>query len=181
MLKKIKRKKIEEQMLVFINLMENFSRTDDDIITIMDRANQYMKEPLRGIVNDFVMDVRLYANMEKSFTELFKELEGTKLRDVMRNIEICSVHDSDYSVVLQDAKVSVKEYLSSKTIQNAMKNSARVDMAALLLAQILIIRILNSFLSRTVFKILLSSYIGIGIIVYCVVMVFVAVYILFWR
>lgn len=173
--------KVEEQMLPFINLMENFSKSGDDIITIMDRANQYMKEPLREIINDFVMDVRLYADMEKSFDVLLKKLEGTKLRDVIKNIQICSMHDSDYSEVLQDARASIKEYLKSKAIRNAIKNSARVDVTALLVAGILIVQILNSFLSDTVIHMLFSSYIGIGIILYCVIVVLVAVYVLFGR
>lgn len=161
--------------------MENFSKSDDDIVNILDRANQYMTDPLKTVINDFVMDVRLYADMKKSFEKLCRKLDKTKLSDVFRSIQICSEHDSNYTEVIEDAKSSVKQYMSSKTIQKAIINSARADMAALVIAGIMIIKILNSFLSEDVAVILFSSYIGIGIMVYCVIILCLAVYFLFWR
>ena len=50
-------------MLPFLNLVENFSKSEDDIVNILDRANEYMTNPLKDIINDFVMDARLYADL----------------------------------------------------------------------------------------------------------------------
>lgn len=173
--------RVEEQMLPFLNLLENFSKSGDDIVNILDRANQYMTDPLKGVINDFVMDARLYADLEQSFQKLIKKLEKTKLADVFQSLWICSEHDANYAGVIKDAKISVKEYLKSKSVQKAVKNSARVDVAALFVAGIMIVRILDSFLSQTVFTILVSGYIGIGIMVYCILCLVLAAYFLFWR
>ncbi|MDD6572336.1 MAG: hypothetical protein PUF12_08155 [Thermoflexaceae bacterium] len=181
MLRKFYVDRLEEQMLPFLNLVENFSKSEDDIVNILDRANEYMTNPLKDIINDFVMDARLYADLEQSFLKVIKRLEKTKLADVFRSLWICSEHDANYAGVIQDAKISVKEYLKFKSIRNAVKNSARVDVAALLMAGILIVRILNSFLSETVLSILISGYIGIGIMVYCGACLLFAGYYLFWR
>ncbi len=168
-------------MMSFLNLVENFSKSEEDIVNIMDRANQYITAPLQDVINDFVMEARLYGNLTESFDKLCKRLEGTKLSDVFWSLKICSEHDANYTEVLYDAKISVKEYLKSKTIQKAIRNSARIDMAALVAAEWLIIRIMDSFLTQKVGTILFSSYIGIGIVAYCVVIFILAVYVLFWR
>lgn len=181
MLKNIQCNQIEKQMLSFMNLIENFSMADDDIINICDRADQYLKEPLRGIIHEFVMEARLYGDLEGSFDKLMKKLDGTKLKEVFQSIKICSRHSNNYGEVIKDARSSVKTYLKSKSIQRAVINSARVDFAALIIAGGIIIKILNEFLTQNVFTILFSGYIGVAIIVYCVVILLWGVYYLFWR
>lgn len=173
--------KIDDGSITFMNLIENFSQNEDDLINIIDRANQYMLEPLHSILNAFVMDARLSAKTDKAVESLCKKLHGTKLEDVFWNLYICSKHDANYYEVIRDSKMTVKEYMKSKLIRRAIINSARVDVVALMIAAIFVIRILNSFLSQSVSAILLSNWIGIGIIVYCVLVVLGAFYYLFWR
>ncbi len=181
MLKKYYCNQIEKQMLSFMNLMENFSMSDDDIVNICDRTDPYLKEPLKGIIHEFVMEARLYGDMEDSFDKLMKRLRGTKLKEVFQNIKICSVHNTNYKEVIKDARSSVKQYLRSKSIQKAVIKSARVDLAALVAAGAIIIKILNEFLTQDVFTILRSGYIGVAIMVYCVAVLLWGVYYLFWR
>lgn len=181
MLKNIQCNQIERQMLSFMNLIENFSMSDEDIVNICDRADRYLKEPLRRIIHEFVMDARLYGDLETSFDKLLIELEGTKLKEVFQNLKICSRHSTNYEEVIKDARSSVKKYLKSKSIQKAVINSARVDLAALVIAAGMIIKILNEFLTQNVFTILCSGYIGAAIMAYCLVILLWAVYYLFWR
>lgn len=179
-LNKLTCNQIERQMLSFMNLIENFSMSDEDIINICDRANQYMKEPLRNIINDFVMDARLYGDLDGAFDKVIAGLKGTKLKDVFQNLKICSHHNTDYGEVIADARSSVKEYLKSKSIQKAVVNSARVDFAALVMAGGIIIKILNEFLSHNVFEVLSDGLIGVFIMIYCAVILLWGVYYLFW-
>ena len=180
MLNRFFNNQIEGQMLSFMNLIVNFSASDDDIINICDRANQYMKEPLRQIINDFVMDARLYGDLDAAFDKVVVRLKGTKLRDVFQNLKICSHHTTDYGEVIADARSSVKEYLKSKSVQRAVLNSARVDFAALVIAGGIILVILNEFLSRNVFVILCTSFIGAAIMIYCAMILLWGIYYLFW-
>lgn len=173
--------RLDEQIISFLNLVENFSKSDDDLVNILDRTSQYINEPLKSIINDFVMDARLYGKMDESFERLYKDIAGTRLVEVFKSLQICGKHDSNYADVVCDAKISIKEYLKSKSIQKAIINSARIDLCALLAGGVIVCNILNGFLTRSVMSILLSSYIGIGIIIYCVIVIGIAVYYLFWR
>lgn len=179
-LKRLFCNQVENQMLSFMNLIENFSAADDDIVNICDRANQFMEEPLRGIINDFVMEARLYGELDAAFDKTAARLKGTKLREVFQNLKICSRHTTDYGEVISDARGSIKEYLKSKSVRKAVRNSARVDFAALVIAGGFIVRILNEFLSQDVFSILLASFIGIAIVLYCAVILLWGIYYLFW-
>lgn len=175
------KERIDDMTINFMNLIENFSQNEDDLINIIDRANQYVQEPLHGILYGFVMDARLSADLEQAIQTLCQKLHGTKLEEVFWMLYICSMHDANYCEVIKDSKVTVKEYMKSKVIRKAIVNSARVDVIALLFAALFVIKILNDFLSSSVFSILLSGYIGIAIIGYCVLVVLGTVYYLFWR
>lgn len=175
-LKKYRINKIEKQMLSFITLVECFGRTDDDLISVLDRANQYMGEPLKTIISDFVIDARIYGNIDNSFEMVKERLEGTKLYDIFWELKLCSIYDADYKTVINDARNSVKEYLKSKELTKAMVDSARVDVISLFGAGLLVIRILEQFISGSVWDTLCSSYIGIAIIIYCVVITVICFY-----
>lgn len=181
MLRKYFVNQVEEQMLSFINLVENFSKSDDDIVSIFDRANQYMKNPMKEMINEFVLEARLSADLDASFQKLIKHFHGTKAGDIFNCLYICAKHDSDYANVIADMKISIKEHLRSKKMINAIINSARIDMIALLCGGIIVINILNEFLSANVFDILSGSFIGCAIIIYCMCIMAVGIYWLFWR
>lgn len=172
----ISKEQIEMQMLTFLNLLDNFSKTSDDLINILDRANQYMKAPVYEIVNDFVLEVRLYGNQEVSFRKVCERFRGTKMEDIFRILKICSEHDANYSEVIQDMKLSIKEYLKSQKIRKAIINSARVDLMALFFAGYIVLQMLDDFLKRSAIKVCASSPVGIGILVYCAVVVSISVY-----
>lgn len=181
MLRKVFINQVEEQMLSFINLVENFSKSDDDIISIFDRANQYMKNPMKDIVNEFVLDARLSADLNGAFGKFIKQFKGTKAADVFYCLWICSKHDSNYSEVIKDMKISIKEHLRTKKIIRAIINSAKIDMVALGVAGIMVINILNGFLSQNVFVLMMASVLGRLILIYCIVVLMVAAYVLIWR
>ncbi len=180
-MKIIRISRLEEQLLSFLNLVENFSKSDDDIVNILDKASQYINEPLKSVINDFVLDARLYADMDSSFDKLYKAVANTRYVDVFKSLQICSKYDSNYGEIVNDARVSIKEYLKSMVIRKAIINSARIDLCALVIGGGVVCNILNTFLSKSVISILLSSYIGIGILIYCFIVVGIAVYYLFWR
>lgn len=165
----------------FVNLIESFSKSDDDLINILDRANQYIREPLYGIINEFVMDVRLYASPDESFEKLLNQLKNTKYEDVFICLWICSRHDSNYHEVIRDIKVSVKEYIKSKENQKAIKDSAKIDIIALLVAGFYVVNILNGFLGESVYNILFSGVAGVLISIYCLIVSIVAVLLIFGR
>ncbi|MGN0160503.1 MAG: hypothetical protein ACI4AQ_03855 [Lachnospiraceae bacterium] len=176
-----RKEKIEEQMMTFLNLIEYFSKTSDDIINILDRANQYMKDPLFSIVNDFVMEVRLYANLNDSFGRVCKSLDGTRMSEVFRILRICSEHDANYTEVVRDLKQSFKEYQKSQKIRKAIINSARIDMMALLFACYIVMGMLDDFLTIPAVVVCCESPIGIGILIYGIIIIGISVYYLWIK
>lgn len=174
----LRRKKelIEDQMMTFLNLLENFSRTSDDIIYLLDRTNQYMKEPVYGMVNDFVLEARLYANLKVSFEKVCHRFKGTKMEEIFHVLWICSEHDANYAEVISDLKLSIKEYLKSKKIRKAIINSARVDLAALLFAGYFVLEMLDDFLCASAIGVCFGTPIGVALLVYSMVIIGISVY-----
>jgi hypothetical protein len=84
-------------------------------------------------------------------------------------------------MVVSDSKKSVNVYLKSLSVRNAIRNSARVDMAALVLALFIIVKLLNSFLSENIWIIMTGSFIGIGILLYFAAVFMISAYLLFFN
>jgi hypothetical protein len=150
-----------------MNLVENFSRTSSDMAEVCDRASFFIHEPLKGIVEEFVADIRLYGDSERAFVKIGKKLKGCKLAEIFKSFEVCQRHEGNFADIVRDAKKSVREFDKSMTVRRAIVASARGDLAALVGAGIMVFMMLNDFLSKGVWEILTGSYIGIGILVYC--------------
>lgn len=172
-----KRRKIQQinnQTIAFMNLVENFSRTSTDIAQVCDKAAYYMKEPLKGIVEDFVTDIRIYGDNAKAFEKIQKELEGCKLLEIFKSFEICERHEGNFSKIVEDSKRSAREFDRSIMIRRAIVANARGDLFALIAASVIVLVMLNDFLTRNVWEMLSASPIGIGILVYegvCLVLI----------
>ncbi len=175
------KKALEAQMLMFINLIDSFSGLEDDLIHILDRVNQYLKDPLHGILEEFMLEARLGGNSDEAYETLLHRLSHTKLFDVIQALKICSEHDCNYGEVIGDLRESVEEYLSSKHTCMAIVNSARVDVLALGLGGGLVIYMLNDFLSKPLWETLTSSYIGWGILGYCALMIGITIVTVFVK
>lgn len=162
-------KKINDQTINFMNLVENFSRTSTDIAEVCDKAAFYIKDPLKSIIDDFVTDIRLYGNKEKSFMRVEKRLKGCKLQDIFKSFEICEKHEGNFAKIVHDSKKSVMEFDKSITIRRAIIANARADLLSLVFGGGIVMVMLNGFLSGNVLEILTGSYIGIAILIYGIV------------
>lgn len=162
-------KMINDQTIIFMNLIENFSRSSQDMAEVCDRASFYIKDPLKKIVEEFVTDIRLYADEQRAFRNIYVKLKGCKLLEVFRSFEICSLHEGNFADIVRDSKKSVREFDKSITIRRAIIASARTDLVALIAAGVMVVFMLEDFLSDNIWNTLTGSYIGIAIIVYCVI------------
>lgn len=164
-----KRQLINDQTITFMNLVENFSRTSCDMAEVCDKASFYIKEPLKSIVEEFVADIRLYGDAPKAFGRIYRRLKGCKLLEIFKSFEICYLHEGNFADIVRDAKESARIFDKSITMRRAIVASARGDLAALVGAGAIVIRMLDDFLEKGVWSVLSGSYIGIAIMGYCVI------------
>lgn len=171
-------RKINDQTITFMNLVESFSKSSSDMTEVLDKAAYYLDEPLKNILEDFVSEIRLYGDNKQAFKKIYVKLKGCKLLEIFKSFEICDRHEGNFAEIAKEAKKSAIEFDKSIAVRRAIVGSARVDLLSMIGAGMMVLYMLNDFLSKSVFDILLSNYIGIGILVYniiCICIVFLVI------
>lgn len=175
-LAEINYKKTEENIVVFTDLLENYSIASDDIVDIFGMAYPHLDEPLRSAIEDCYSEAYTTGNIATAFRHLRMKVEHEKFKDIVRNIEICSRHEANYKAVIKECKKSLKEYLSAKEDRRAIMNNGRLEIAMIFGLGAFVIYLLNSYTDSKIIPLLTQSVIGKGISVYFFLIVIIALY-----
>lgn len=159
-------KKTEKQLLAFINLIDNYAQTSDDLVEIIGKTETYLEKPLKTAVSEFHWEAVHTGEIDTALRHLTLKVQHGKLKEMIRNLDICRRHEANYTEIITDIRVSVKEYLASKEERRSIQQNARASIVIIILVGILILRLVNGFIGGDLWKLLLRSKAGIAILVY---------------
>lgn len=123
---------LEKQLLTFMNLIDNYSKTSDDIIEIFGKIHRYLKPPLSNLLEECYSQATLTGNSELTLRELTDRMGHEKMKEIIDNLEIASRHEADYSVVINDEREIINNYLFDKKEKQSLVNDARAECLILL-------------------------------------------------
>ena len=164
--------KIEVQIMPFLNLLENYAKTNDDIVAIFQKTIPYLKYPLRNYIEQFVIEVNTYGNMYKSFSDLEYKIENMKLKSLIRNLSMASRFEANYQEVIRDERDTFKSYLKAKQKRKSIINNGRIEILMCLGFSVAMLSVFSKF-SSGIWYALFNTLIGNLIILYCVVVLII--------
>lgn len=156
----IRNRKVEEGLLQFANLIENYSRTSDDIVGIFGKVYWYLEEPLRTGIAECYSEAVTTGDFSKACIRLSKVIGNRQLTNLLSNIEICARHEANYEAVTKANKKIIRDYLTEKGLRREMANSAKMQVIVLVVIGIMIVAMLNSMTNGVLLQSLLHTKLG---------------------
>lgn len=128
---------IEEDMGVFLDMMDAYSKSSDDIVDIMGKVYPSLHEPLSNYLEAFYFEALRSGDVDRAFRHLKYKIPHKKLKEILGNLQICSKQLTDYSMIIKDSEEQLRTYLNGKR----ERQDARTDgaMTLLILAVILVV------------------------------------------
>lgn len=160
----VKQKKVEDNILQFANLLGNYSRTSDDIVSIFGRIYVYLDEPLRTAVADCYSQTMMTGDFKEACARMDVTIGNRYFSDMLMNLEVCSRHEANYEEVIAGNKQLIRNYLSERDVRNEMGNQARGEIIILLLLGLLVFVMLNSMTKGILTESLLHTQTGNAIL-----------------
>lgn len=151
--------KIDKEIIPFVNLMENYAVSDNDIVNIMGNVYQYLEEPLRGYIEKFYDEAINSGDCSRAFMNLENKIENARLRSIIRNIEICSRNEANYDVIIQDERRTLKNYSKSRERNKTLIRQGRKDVLICLLINAILLSLFYSFTPNLIYN-LFNTFIG---------------------
>lgn len=171
--------KTEKEIITFINLLQNYSRTSSDISNILGQMAPNLNEPLRTITEDCYSECVRTGNIDLALEKLAKKVNHKKLRIIIQNIALCAKYEANYETVINDSREIIQEYLSGRQQRKAMLRNAMIEIGLILGIGIYLIFSLNTLVETNIFNVLLSSTVGNIIIAYFIILLVVITFVLF--
>lgn len=129
---RLRQKKVEDNIIQFANLIENYAKTSDDIVKILHRISVYLEEPLKSAVEICYMEAYTTGDFSTACAHLDAGIGNRYLSNMLTNIESCSRHQANYEEVIHGNKEIIRKYLSEREMQREMSRNARMEILLLL-------------------------------------------------
>ena len=169
-------KKTEENILTFVNLVENYSKTNNDLIAILGKTYPYLDEPLKGYVQEAYLLGKRTGDPDLALTTLQNNVQNKRFREIVRNLQICSHYEANYEEVVNDLRQQLIEYLAGKRNKEAMARNARIELSILIATSGVVMYLMGSFMSNNIFAMLNETFVGKLILLYIIIVLAIALF-----
>lgn len=127
-----RQRKVEENIIQFANLIENYAKTSDDIVKILHKIFIYLEEPLKSAVESCYIEAYTTGDFSTACAHLDANIGNRYLSNMLTNIESCSRHQANYEEVIHGNKEIIRKYLSEREMQREICRNARMEILLLL-------------------------------------------------
>lgn len=176
-------KLIDEQLLQFMNIIDNFSKTSNDIIDIFEKASLYIQDPLRNQIYQAVQKARNAGSKEIALKDLQDNVKNKHFKMLVRNLDTSSNFENNYSDIVEDCRGVFHSYIKSQKELKQIQISGVIQIGFLVvLALVAIQMIVQIANSDDVIKVLVDSgTTGIGLILYLITAIILSIYIAIFK
>ena len=169
-------KKVEENIVSFMNLIENYSKTNNDLITIFGKVYPFLDEPLKSHVQEAYLLGKRTGNTDLALDTLQNSVQHKRFREIIRNLSICSHYEANYEEIIEDSRAQLMEYLAGKRERAAMVRNARIEMLILCGTSYVVMRMMGVFVGQSIIAALRQTLVGQFILIYLIIVLAVIVF-----
>ena len=167
--------KVDSNIIPFVDALKSSAKIKNSILFMMEEATKSLKEPLKTHNKEFVMEVKRGIPMETAFNNYINKVENIRLKNILKNLYICSINNADYSKLLTKTKVVIRKYYEEKERRKKKVQTGQAGIIAIILISLLIIHGLTGIMPGFYEK-MMNSVIGQIIVVYISGVIIFAVY-----
>lgn len=161
-------KQVEKNIVSFMNLVENYSKTNNDLIAILGKVYPYLEEPLKSNILEAYQLGKRTGNTDLALERLQNSVQHKYFREIIRNLTICSHYEANYEEVIEDSRSQLMEYLAGKEERAAMVRNARIELVILVATSAVVMYLMGSFIGQNVIAALRGTFIGEVILIYLI-------------
>lgn len=156
--------RLENNLIKFTNLLESYSQTEDDLIAILGKVYPALSEPLHGMVRTCYAEASTDGDMEAAFEKMKRKIPHRKLRELLDNLETCSMHQANYPEVIAKNRHVIRVNLAEKEKRKQTVRSERVNIVIILCCGAVCIGMIDNIMGGELFHSMIESGLGQGLL-----------------
>ena len=151
-------RKTETQLLQFMNIIDNFSKTSDDLVEILEKASRYIDDPLGGQIYDAVQEARNTGDSMMALQDLQNSVKNKHFKILIRNLETSSRFENNYSDIIEDCRNIFHDYIRAQKEKRSLRMNGVMEILIMVAVGILSVVMVGQMTEEgNVIKILLNN------------------------
>ncbi len=174
-LSKVTYDKIDDQVLLYINTLENLAASNSDIVQIMEKALPYINEPLKEFSRQFIFECKKGIPIDLAFRNFEGKIESQRFKQLLKNLAVCSKYEANYREILNKSRVIMKNYFVEKERRKKEVREGRLAIISVVIVGLLLFKLVGGF-TDNLFYLLKTTLVGNMILGYNICVVLYAIY-----
>ncbi len=108
------KKRIEKQLLEFMNLVSDYAASESEITMILYRSGRMLQNPLKDLLLQVHMTARNSGDTSEALAQLRRSVDHFLFQEIILLLELCSKSDNDYQRVVNSCREMVNRYLKEE-------------------------------------------------------------------
>ena len=159
-------KRIEEEIIHFLNMVDNYNQSEDNLVTIFGKVYKYLDEPLCSAIEECYKEASNTGDMGTAFRRLETRVVHERFSEILQNLEMCSLHEANYHVIITESReIMTKHKKSRDTIKNIV-NKAKAGMLAMAVMLVMLVFMISNIIEVNLITAMTGSVIGMAILIY---------------
>lgn len=120
-----------------MNIVDNFSRASDDILAIFEKSARYIENPLKTQILDAVAMAKNSGDKYGALQELQNRVKNRHFKVLVRNLEISSRYETNYSAIVEDCRGIFHNYIKSEKEKRVIRRQGLLEIGTMLFAGVM--------------------------------------------
>ena len=158
-------KKVDEELLKFLDFLGNYSITSGEISSILFQISTYLDEPLSGVLRECYYEAQTFGDTSAALISMSKKLQHPKFAEVIRNVEVTMRYSADFTILVSQSRRAVREHMRLRQERKALAKEAGINMLILGGMTILIFLCVEKLAGVSMEDVLFKTWVGRGCLI----------------
>lgn len=171
--------RVEKELLAFANITDNFSKSSDDLIDILDKVSWYVGEPIKSDIRECVNMARYNGDIELAIEQMQLKVAHPKFYELITNLTTASRYEVNYSEIIEDNRKILSDYMRDQKEKAAIYKVGRTQTLAVVVMCVISLYMVGSITEDSLITIFTGSIFGVIISIYFFLVALYAIWVLF--
>ena len=140
----------ENEIVKFINMLDNVSSSENTIGEMLHRTAPYLKDPLRSMTEECYSEIKTDGNVPLALKHMADKANHKKLKQILNSLKSCATHNENYSEVIEDNRESIRAYIMFKKEERNIIKNALFETVILAIAGVVMVYMVGTMVDNAI-------------------------------
>lgn len=152
-------KKVDDNMIEFLNLLGNFSSTNSEVSNIFSMIYSKFDAPLSTVLREYTLEAETYGSLA-ALDIMSNKLEHPKFKEIIKNLRICIYHANSFKVITDNNKRIINDYEEQKKEEKSLAYQNSITFVIMISMLIITLSLSQQMIEINIWTFLLTNTLG---------------------